>query len=84
MNEKVADSACAVLVPLLTADDLERLLQVDRRTIARLCKRGQLPPPLKLGGGNRRKSTDIVDAIEILDVERSQIGTKEENFLTAV
>ena len=36
-----------------TVADLERLLRVDRRTVARLVKRGQLPPPLKLGGSNR-------------------------------
>ena len=43
----------ARLEPLLTVPDLERLLQVNRRTIARLCKRGKLPQPFKIGGGLR-------------------------------
>ena len=56
---KTNDAARAELEPLLTVDDLERLLRVDRRTIARLCKRGQIPPPLKLGGSNRWRTRDI-------------------------
>jgi predicted DNA-binding transcriptional regulator AlpA len=66
MTIKVADSARAPLEPLLTVEDLERLLRVDRRTVARLCKRGQLPQPLKLGGGNRWRTEDIADAIDAL------------------
>ena len=66
MTLKPAEFARTTLEPLLTVDDLERLLQVDRRTIARLCKRGQLPPPLKLGGGNRWVSEEIMAAIEVL------------------
>ena len=55
MTVKVPDVvARAHLEPLLTVEDLERMLRVDRRTIARLCKKGQLPTPLKLGGSNRR------------------------------
>jgi len=56
----------APLEPLLTVEDLERLLRVDKRTVARLCKRGQLPKPLKLGGGNRWKAEDIAAAIDVL------------------
>jgi len=56
----------APLEPLLTVEDLERLLRVDRRTVSRLVKRGQLPPPMKLGGGNRWRADDIADAIERL------------------
>jgi predicted DNA-binding transcriptional regulator AlpA len=59
-------TARAQLKPLLTVDDLERLLRVDRRTISRLCKRGQLPKPLKLGGSNRWRPEDIADAIDTL------------------
>ena len=51
--------ARAHLEPLLTVEDLERMLRVDRRTIARLCKKGQLPPPLKLGGSNRWRVRDM-------------------------
>ena len=65
MTTNVNDSARA-LEPLLTVEDLERLLRVDRRTVARLCKRGQLPQPLKLGGGNRWKAEDIAAALDKL------------------
>jgi predicted DNA-binding transcriptional regulator AlpA len=51
--------ACAPLDPLLTVEDLERLLRVDRRTVSRLCKKGQLPPPIKLGGSNRWRVRDV-------------------------
>jgi predicted DNA-binding transcriptional regulator AlpA len=47
------------LDPLLTVVDLERLLRIDRRTIDRLCKRGKLPKPLKVGAGNRWRARDI-------------------------
>jgi predicted DNA-binding transcriptional regulator AlpA len=59
-------TARAPLEPLLTVDDLETLLRVDRRTISRLCKGGQLPRPLKLGGSNRWRPEDIADAIDQL------------------
>ena len=60
MTVKVPDVAArAHLEPLLTVDDLERILRVDRRTIARLCKKGELPPPLKLGGSNRWRVRDM-------------------------
>jgi len=59
MTTKMADAACVPLAPLLTVEDLERLLRVDRRTVRRLCKRGQLPQPLKLGGSNRWRIKDI-------------------------
>src|SRR3954447_21808496 len=47
------------LEPLLTIEDLERLLRVNRRTIARLCERGELPRPLKVGGSNRWRMRDL-------------------------
>ena len=61
--------ARAHLQSLLTVEDLERMLRVDRRTIARLCKKGQLSPPLKLGGSNRWRAKDIEDALELLLAE---------------
>ena len=63
-------AARAHLQPLLTVEDLEQMLRVDRRTIARLCKKGQLPPPLKLGGSNRWRVKDIAEAIEQLRCPR--------------
>jgi len=61
--------------PLLTVGDLERLLQVDKRTVARLCKRGQLPAPVKLGGLNRWRAQAIADAIDRLE---HRVGRKIE------
>jgi predicted DNA-binding transcriptional regulator AlpA len=55
-----------LLEPLLTTADLERLLRVDRRTITRLVKRGELPAPLKLGGSNRWRPQDIKAVIDRL------------------
>jgi len=67
MTIQVADlTARAPLEPLLTVTDLERILRVDKRTIARLCKRGQLPRPLKIGGSNRWKAEAIAAALEVL------------------
>jgi predicted DNA-binding transcriptional regulator AlpA len=67
MTMKVVDPAVrAPLEPLLTIEDLERLLRVNRRTVARLCQRGQLPKPLKLGGSNRWKGEEIGDTIDAL------------------
>jgi predicted DNA-binding transcriptional regulator AlpA len=60
------NTATARLEPLLTVFDLERLLRVDKRTVARLVKRGQLPAPLKLGGSNRWRARDIEGALEQL------------------
>jgi hypothetical protein len=53
------DAARTELEPLLTVEDLERLLRVDRRTLRRLWKRGDIPPPRKLGHGNRWRLQDI-------------------------
>ena len=78
MTSKLTDFAArAPLEPLLTVEDLERLLRVDRRTVARLCKRGQLPQPLKLGGGNRWKAEEIADAIEVRRSRRVFPQTEE-------
>jgi predicted DNA-binding transcriptional regulator AlpA len=67
MTTKVVDPAGrAPLEPLLTIEDLERLLRVNRRTVARLCQRGQLPKPMKLGGSNRWKAEEIAEALEQL------------------
>jgi predicted DNA-binding transcriptional regulator AlpA len=72
MTTNVSDSA-RTLEPLLTVEDLERLLRVDRRTVARLCKRGQLPQPLKLCGGNRWKAEDIAEALDKLQQRREEL-----------
>ena len=47
------------LEPLLTVKDLGHLLRVHPRTISRMCQRGELPLPLKVGGQNRWRVQDI-------------------------
>jgi predicted DNA-binding transcriptional regulator AlpA len=66
MTTNVAEAAERALGPLLKIEDLERLLRVDRRTVYRLCKRGLLPRPMKVGQGNRWKAEDLEEAIERL------------------
>lgn len=58
--------------PLLTIDDLEQILRVHRRTVMRLCKKGFLPEPMKLGGGNRWRREDVLDALDVLDSRRKR------------
>ena len=72
MTTKVADAARDQLTPLLIVTDLERILRVDKRTVARLCKRGQLPRPLKVGGGNRWRAEDIAAALDVMEGGRKQ------------
>jgi predicted DNA-binding transcriptional regulator AlpA len=65
MPTKMTGQAAPVpLEPLLTMSDLERLLRVDKRTVYRLCRRGLIPPPFKLGGQNRWMPGDIAGALE--------------------
>jgi predicted DNA-binding transcriptional regulator AlpA len=58
-NLMASHPARSGLEPLLTVEDLEGLLRVHRRTIARLCQRGELPPPIKIGGSNRWRAEEI-------------------------
>jgi predicted DNA-binding transcriptional regulator AlpA len=64
---KKDDAARAQLEPLLTVEDLERLLQVDNRTIIRLCKKGRLPAPIKVGHANRWKPDEVARALDRMD-----------------
>lgn len=50
--------------PLLTIKDLEHLLRLHRRTIARLCAAGRLPPPMKIGGSRRWKAEEVYGMLE--------------------
>jgi predicted DNA-binding transcriptional regulator AlpA len=59
MTANVAEPVVCALEPLLKMEDLERLLRVDRRTVYRLCKRGLIPRPMKVGQGNRWRQRDI-------------------------
>ena len=59
MNEQLECSDFSTVEPLLTAGDLQRLLQITRRTITRLCNAGRLPHPIRLGGAWRWKSSEV-------------------------
>lgn len=75
LKEHIRNQAVtSLLAPLFTTSDLEELLKVDRRTVARLVKRGELPMPMKLGGSNRWRPEDISAAIDRLSrrVDRSK------------
>jgi predicted DNA-binding transcriptional regulator AlpA len=80
LKEHLKNQAATLLLePLLTTSDLEALLKVDRRTINRLVKRGELPPPLKLGGSNRWRPEAINAAIDRLG---HRVGPKIEPIRT--
>jgi predicted DNA-binding transcriptional regulator AlpA len=79
MTTNVAEGVVCALEPLLMIEDLERWLRVDRRTVYRLCKRGLIPRPMKVGQGNRWKAEDIAEAIERLrrPVSRRAAGRED-------
>ena len=56
----------------LTAKDLERIFQLNKRTIARLCRQGALPEPLKVGGSNRWKRDDVITAIDRFNLQKAK------------
>jgi predicted DNA-binding transcriptional regulator AlpA len=65
MTTKMTEPVAPVpLEPLLTMGDLERLLRVDKRTVYRLCRRGLIPPPFKVGGQNRWMPEEVASALE--------------------
>jgi predicted DNA-binding transcriptional regulator AlpA len=84
MTETTDVAARALPERLLTVEDLEHMLQVDRRTIARLCKRGQLPDPLKLGGGHRWRAEEVAEALDHLACDRRGQRKGCEKLLAAV
>jgi len=76
LKEHMRNQASRLLLePLLTTSDLQRLLKVDRRTVGRLVKRGELPVPMKLGGSNRWRPEEIAAAIDGLS---HRVGRKIE------
>lgn len=60
--------------PLLTVEDLELILKVHARTVMRLCKKGHLPKPMKLGGGNRWRKEDVVAALDVLNSKGKKVA----------
>jgi len=65
-----------ILEPFLTIKDLVALLRVHRRTISRLCRRGYLPAPMKIGGSNRWKLAEINKVLE-----QEKLYQKEGNYV---
>jgi predicted DNA-binding transcriptional regulator AlpA len=63
---------------LFTVIDLERLLQVDKRTVYRLCKQGVLPQPLKVGGSNRWRPNEIAESLKLKTCENVVAGEQNE------
>ena len=49
---------------LLTVDEIARLLKVSNRTIWRMRSSGQLPEPVRIGGGVRWRQSEIKNWIE--------------------
>ena len=81
MKKKTTNApARALPEPLLTVEDLERLLRVDARTIRRLWKRGRFPQPLKVGGQNRWRVEDVSAALELLVTASKRTATREQNL----
>jgi predicted DNA-binding transcriptional regulator AlpA len=58
--------------PLLTPGDLELILQLHRRTLMRMCKKGLFPRPIKLGGKNPWRREDIATALNELNSKRKK------------
>jgi len=57
--------------PMLKAADMERIFNMHRRTIARLCRQGLLPMPVKIGGGYRWKAAEVGEALERFEGKRT-------------
>lgn len=59
---------------LLTITDIMKMLRVSKATVYNLIKRGQIPSPIKIGGGTRWRNNDIESYITALEPVHS---TKE-------
>jgi predicted DNA-binding transcriptional regulator AlpA len=71
------------LAPLLKIEDLEQIFRVDRKTISRWCKKGQIPAPLKLGGSRRWQAEDIARVLE-RKPEQEVLVSQEQSEVKAV
>jgi predicted DNA-binding transcriptional regulator AlpA len=82
MTENVNNVVTRTFEPLLTVEDLERMLRINKRTVARLCKKGQLPEPLKIGGQNRWRIEDISETLDLLVSKRKGAQRREGELVT--
>jgi len=58
-------------VPLLTSNDLQRLLRVGDRTLRRWVDAGRLPAPVRLGRARRWQADVIRDWLSLLAPARA-------------
>jgi predicted DNA-binding transcriptional regulator AlpA len=63
-TNEIKSTLPTALEPLLTIEDLERILRVHRRTISRMCKRGEFPQPMRIGIGMRWRVEDVADVLQ--------------------
>ena len=86
-TNNTTNAARPQLEPLLTIDDLVRLLRVDGRTIRRLWKRGQLPAAGRLRqkratsvqhGQLQHKNRDVFQ-LQRIAVSRSTTGNSDDS-----
>jgi excisionase family DNA binding protein len=52
------------LPPLMTINQLAKLLQCSTRTVARMRRAGHVPRPVKIGGALRWRADDVREWIE--------------------
>lgn len=52
------------MIELLTVREVAARLKVSTRQVFKLTRSRQLPPPVKVGGSTRWRSTDIVEFIQ--------------------
>ena len=49
---------------LLTANEVAAILKISRSTVYKMIHRGELPPPLHVGGGSRWRRSDIEQVLD--------------------
>ncbi|WP_417850279.1 helix-turn-helix transcriptional regulator [Thalassoglobus sp.] len=62
--EETLTSSSSHCPQLLTVDEIGALLKVSNRTIWRMRSSGQLPEPVRVGGGVRWRESDIENWIQ--------------------
>ena len=70
------------LDPLLTSAEVQRLLRINVTTLARLCKKRLLPPPVKVGNANRWRVQDIKAVLDGRDCCRDEQKQSEDRLET--
>lgn len=63
-NDQIHDPSLSQSPVLLTVDELSELLKVSKRTIWRMRSSGQIPKPVRIGGGVRWRQSEIENWIK--------------------